>query len=127
MDHTPSAQTLAQGGTGLETPMEDSRVPQVVRCVSFRISQHCATKIVCACCKEASDRHHVDKSSPVDWMLSSRIKSVGLKVIFGDIPVPGGVGRFLTFCRSLGGSAGEQVVFMETRKKMFDNVRQRIF
>ena len=66
----------------------------------------------------------------VDWMFSFRIKFVGLESILGDISVVAGVGLFLTFWRSLGGSLGEQVVFMTAcfqqtwRKvvKMLDNV-----
>ena len=51
----------------------------------------------------------------VDWIFSSRIKFVGLEPILGDISVVGGAGRFLTLWRSVGGSVGEQVVFMKTR------------
>ena len=48
-------------------------------------------------------------------MFSSRIKLVGLKVVFRDTSVRGGGGLFLTFWRSLGGSPGEQDVFMKRR------------
>ena len=67
----------------------------------------------------------------VDWIFSFRIKFLGLKVILGNTTV-GGSGLFLTFRKSLGGSVGDQVVFMKTRfrskierKKMPDNVSQR--
>ena len=69
----------------------------------------------------------------VDWIFSSRIKFVGLEPILGDTSVVGGAGLFLTFWRSLGGSLGEQVVFMKTRfvskntekSKILDNIRRR--
>ena len=51
------------------------------------------------------------RATAVDWIFSSRIQLVGLEPISGYISVLGGTGRFLT----LGGSLGEQVVFMKTR------------
>ena len=51
----------------------------------------------------------------MDWIFSSRIKFVGLKVIFGPCQWRAGPGQILTFWRSLGGSLGEQVVLNKTR------------
>ena len=65
---------------------------------------------------------HFTPRVAVDWIFSSRVKSVGLEPFFGTYQWWAGPGLFLTFWRSLGGSLGEHV-FLKKKKNVSDQMR----